>query len=219
MKSLPSYEYYQFVNPSEYWAVNAEKLMQSYLGSGWQRFKMSMKGFLEAVKKTLGLENSHPIYSTFNDLINKPRDRTTITMLTDYIGASAPMMNIEHRNFEGNPAPLPTWEMPPDATTPSVLGAINLTATRQKFQDKMIDLKTAQKEITKIATQIDDNLDAYTKESLFYGKTANQTLQFLRSEVGPVLQEMQTSKISPQELGCLFAGKTRSGKKRQNCLY
>jgi hypothetical protein len=207
MKSLPSYEYYQFVNPSEYWAVNAEKLMQSYLGSGWQRFKMSMKGFLEAVKKTLGLENSHPIYSTFNDLINKPRDRTTITMLTDYIGASAPMMNIEHRNFEGNPAPLPTWEMPPDATTPSVLGAINLTATRQKFQDKMIDLKTAQKEITKIATQIDDNLDAYTKESLFYGKTANQTLQFLRSEVGPVLQEMQTSKISPQELDAYLLAK------------
>jgi len=116
-------------------------------------------------------------------------------------------MNIEHRNFEGNPAPLPTWEMPPDATTPSVLGAINLTATRQKFQDKMIDLKTAQKEITKIATQIDDNLDAYTKESLFYGKTANQTLQFLRSEVGPVLQEMQTSKISPQELDAYLLAK------------
>jgi hypothetical protein len=207
MKSLPSYEYYQFVNPSEYWAVNAEKLMQAYLGSGWQRFKMSMKGFLEAVKKTLGLENSHPIYSTFNDLINKPRDRTTITMLTDYIGASAPMMNIEHRNFEGNPAPLPTWESPPESTSSTVLGTINKTVLRQKFQDKMIDLKDAQKAIETQTKKIEDNLDAYTKETLFYGRTANQTSKFLRDEVSPLLQEMQTSKISPQELDAFLLAK------------
>jgi hypothetical protein len=207
MKSLPSFEYYQFVNPSEYWAVNAEKLMQAYLGSGWQRFKMSMKGFLEAVKKTLGLENSHPIYSTFNDLINKPRDRTAITMLTDYIGASAPIMNIEHRNFEGNPAPLPTWESPPESTSSTVLGTINKTVLRQKFQDKMIDLKDAQKAIETQTKKIEDNLDAYTKETLFYGRTANQTSKFLRDEVSPLLQEMQTSKISPQELDAFLLAK------------
>ena len=207
IKSLPSYEYYQFVNPSEYWAVNAEKLMQSYLGSGWQRFKMSMKGFLEAVKKTLGLENSHPIYSTFNDLINKPRDRTTITMLTDYIRASAPIMNIEHRNFEGNQAPPPSFESPPESVAPSWLGGFNLTKFIQKYQDKNIDLKDAQKVIAEKTGQIDDNLDAYTKESLYYGKTASATSDFLRSEVKPLIAEMQESNIQPQELDAYLLAK------------
>ena len=34
LDALPSYEYYQYINPSEYWAVNAEPLM-GLLTNGW----------------------------------------------------------------------------------------------------------------------------------------------------------------------------------------
>jgi len=112
INAMPSYEYYQYLNPSEYWAINAEPLMNAYLGTGWQRFKMSMRGVLEAIKKVLGLDNKHPVYSAFKDAING--ERRTTEMLIDYIGSVAPIYNIK-KNYQGNPAPLPTWQSPPDA--------------------------------------------------------------------------------------------------------
>lgn len=207
IETLPSYEYYQFVNPSEYWAVNAEKLMQSYLGSGWQRFKSSMKGFLEAIKKVLGLQNTHAIYSTFNDLITKPRGRESTTMLVGYINENVPIMDTKRRNYAGNPAPPATFESPPGLTSQGVLGPTTKTNFRYNFQDKMIDLKDTQKAIEKTAKTIDDFSDAYTKETLYYGRTANQSKEFLTKEVKPVLSKMQKFKVTPEELSAYLLAK------------
>lgn len=207
IETLPSYEYYQFVNPSEYWAVNAEKLMQSYLGSGWQRFKSSMKGFLEAIKKVLGLQNTHAIYSTFNDLITKPRGRESTTMLVGYINENVPIMDTKRRNYAGNPAPPATFESPPGLTSQGVLGPITKTNFRYNFQDKMIDLKDAQKSIEKTGKTIDDFSDAYTKETLYYGRTSNQSKEFLTKEVKPVLSKMQKLKVTPEELSAYLLAK------------
>jgi GNAT superfamily N-acetyltransferase len=54
-KSLPSLDFYQFTSPSEYWAVNAEKLMAQRLGVPWDRFKKAVRKMFEKMKKYLWL--------------------------------------------------------------------------------------------------------------------------------------------------------------------
>jgi hypothetical protein len=202
--AMPSYEYYQFVNPSEYWAINAEKLMGSYLGGPWQRFKTSIRGFLESIKSVLGLNNQHVLYQTFKDTING--ERKNIPALADYVRKGLDLKNIDHRNYRGATAPS-SWTTPPEVTTGKLLGKFSVTSARQKFQDKMIDLKDAQKEIEKLSGKTKDFMDAYVKESLYYGRVAEQTEAFLNKEARPVLQEMQESKISPEQLDAYLLAK------------
>ena len=42
IEALPNESMYQYLNPSEYWAVNAETLMARHLSSGWGRFVNTM---------------------------------------------------------------------------------------------------------------------------------------------------------------------------------
>jgi hypothetical protein len=200
INALPSYEYYQYLNPSEYWAVNAEPLMKSYLGSGWQRFKMSMRGMLESIKKVFGLKNNSEIYQAFKDIIDG--DRKGSQMLVDYIRVSSPLFNIDHYNYRGVPTTqlnLPTWEMPPDVMTSKLFGSLNKTLGRYKFIDKMADLRDAQKAIESKSKEIDDAFDASAKEQTYHGKVANEQKKYLKQEVEPILKKMQQLKIAPEE--------------------
>jgi hypothetical protein len=197
IRQLPDYSYYQFLNPSEYWAINAEPMLASYLGGSWQRFKMSMRGLVEAIKKTLGIKNNNEIYQAFKSAVNGKRNGTTV--LVDYIKSNAPIYQIQHKNYLGNPAPAPTWEMPPENTNSSLWKPLSKTTTRFNIVDKFVDLQDAQKEIDRISKKIDDNLDAYAKETLYHGKTARLDQQFLNTEVKSLLQELIDKKITTQE--------------------
>jgi hypothetical protein len=199
IKQLPDYRYYQYLNPSEYWAVNAEPLMKSYLGGSWQRFKTSMRGMLEAIKKVLGLSNNSEIYQAFRQAINGERKGTN--MLIEYIRSNAPIYQIEHRNYQGNPAPLPTWEMPADTVINTPFGPISKTSGKQKFIDKMVDIVDAQKAIEKKSKQIEDFMDVAGKETLFHGKVARAEEKFMNTDVQPLLQEMKDNQITSQEFG------------------
>ena len=82
---LPSYEMYQYVNPSEYWAVNAEKLMASQLGTPWQRFKLMVRRLFEGLKNVLGFDNKYATHRTFSQIMNGDLRRLSRTMLSDLI--------------------------------------------------------------------------------------------------------------------------------------
>jgi len=75
--ALPSYSMYQFVNPSEFWAVNAESLMGQQLGAYWERFKKSMRTLLEGLKQVLGFDNRYAVHKTFNDIMSGSKARLT----------------------------------------------------------------------------------------------------------------------------------------------
>lgn len=196
---MPSYEYYQFLTPSEYWAVNAEKLMASYLGGPWQRFKTAIRGMIESIKDVLGLDNQSIIYQTFKDTING--ERKDFVVLANYIGSGIPLRNIERKNYQGLPAPLPTWESPPEAVTK--YGNLSKTKGIYRWQDKLVDLKDVQKAIKNLS----DFTNTYVKESLYYGRVAQQKDEFLSKELRPVLQELESSKITPQELDAYLLAK------------
>ena len=87
MDVLPSQEMYQYINPSEYWAVNAEPLLAAKMGNPWKRFVQAIKQVMEGMKKIFGFDNRYTVYKTFNDLIKGEKPRTHNQMLVDMIGS------------------------------------------------------------------------------------------------------------------------------------
>jgi hypothetical protein len=86
---LPNYNLYQFLNPSEYWAVNAEPLLKAQLGGGWQRFKKAMQRMLETIKDVLGFDNKRAIHREFSRIMSGDQQRMTETMLVEYVTDNA----------------------------------------------------------------------------------------------------------------------------------
>jgi hypothetical protein len=83
---MPSYDFYQYMNPSEYWAVNAEKLMEAKLGTPWARFVSAVKKLLEALKSVFGVNNTFTVHKEFDNIINGKLERTKDKeMLIDYL--------------------------------------------------------------------------------------------------------------------------------------
>jgi hypothetical protein len=83
---MPSYDLYQYMNPSEYWAVNAEKLMAAKLGTPWARFVSAVKKLLEGLKSVFGVNNTYAVHKEFDNLINGKLERTkNEEMLIDYL--------------------------------------------------------------------------------------------------------------------------------------
>jgi hypothetical protein len=84
-----------------------------------------------------------------------------------------------------------TWSAAPETT---------LTPYIYKYQDKQVDLKDAQKQIEKTIGKIDDALNAYRKETLYYGRVADQQEQFLNKELKPLLKEIENKKLTLDEV-------------------
>ena len=84
---MPSKDLYQFINPSEFWAVNAEKLMAAKMGTPWAKFVKFMKMLGEGLKKLFGLENQYAVHKAFNELLNGNGKRMDKQSLTSYMHA------------------------------------------------------------------------------------------------------------------------------------
>jgi hypothetical protein len=82
---MPDYSYYQYLNPSEYWAVNAEKLFGQQLGGAWTRFVKAMEKMFEALKSMFFMNNKLAIHRAFDQIIKKQPTRETRTSLMDYL--------------------------------------------------------------------------------------------------------------------------------------
>jgi len=185
MALLPSYEYYQYMNPSEYWAVNAEKLLASKLGTGWDRFKSSIKKLYEALKYMFGFNNQYHVHKVFDDIMSAQPQRFTKTMLIDYVDSQGiELQNINtRRNYKGGPAPLPTWDSGSDSKFEDDKWIYRLI-------DKNVDTKRVIQTINKAIGDISDRWDAYLKETLYHGRTAEQSESYLKKELRPLLQKL-----------------------------
>jgi hypothetical protein len=82
---MPNIGFYQYVNPSEFWAVNGEKLMKSQLGNGWARFVKGVQKILEALKNVFGFDNRYAVHREFDRLMKGESGQMTDMMLADYL--------------------------------------------------------------------------------------------------------------------------------------
>lgn len=183
IESMPSQEYYQYVAPSEFWAVNAESLMAANLGTAWDKFKKAVRYMLEAIKNVLGIDNRYMIHRVFNQIING--ERQTYSTLNNYVGNTMPLNSI-HRNFEGGPAPPVSFAMPDDSKMENFI---------YRIQDKQIDLKR----VVQAVKNITDKWNAYLKEELYHGRTAKQSKEFLLNELRPLVKAINDSKVTVKD--------------------
>lgn len=184
---MPSSEYYQYITPSEFWAVNAEPLLGQNLGGAWQRFKKSIRQLYEFIKDVLNIDNRYLVHRIFNQVVNG--ERVTTAQLNNYIGSVLPMRSV-HRNYAGKQAPLASWNMPDDTKMDQFL---------YKIQDKNIDTRRAIQSINAQVGAIDDQWDAYLKEELYHGRTAKRVRDFLTDDLRPIVQEIDKNNINLQE--------------------
>jgi hypothetical protein len=88
---MPDYSFYQYLNPSEYWAVNAEKMFGQQLGGAWTRFVKAMEKMFEALKAMFFMNNKLAVHRAFDQIIKKQPTRETRDSLMEYlIGAKIP---------------------------------------------------------------------------------------------------------------------------------
>jgi hypothetical protein len=87
-KSLPSLDFYQFTSPSEYWAVNAEKLMAQRLGTAWDRFKKAVRKMFEKMKNIFGFDNRFVVHNVFDKIMSGSKERMDTEMLANFVASS-----------------------------------------------------------------------------------------------------------------------------------
>ena len=187
---LPNYEMYQYLNPSEYWAVNAQKLMGRRLGSSWDRFVNIVKRLFEGLKKVLGFDNKYVVHKIFADIVSGDMKRLNKSSLVNYV-ANSRNIPLENLNYKGGPAPLAQWTSPYDGKMDTVI---------YYMADKQIDTKRVIQEIEKASGQISETWDAYMKEELYHGRTAKQIGDFLDKDLIAILEEMKSKKITISEV-------------------
>ena len=83
--AMPDISFYQYVNPSEFWAVNAEKLMKAQLGTPWARFVKAVQKLWEVIKSVFGFDNRYAIHREFDRIMKGDQQQMTQTMLADYL--------------------------------------------------------------------------------------------------------------------------------------
>jgi len=90
---LPSYDMYQFINPSEFWAVNAENLMASELGTAWDKFKRAIARLWEGLKNVIGFDNRYAVQKMFKDIMNGSKNRITKEMIVNLVTSNGVQFN------------------------------------------------------------------------------------------------------------------------------
>jgi len=84
--ALPNYNMYQYINPSEFWAVNAEKLFGQKLGGRWENFKRAVQKLFEGLKSVFGFDNRYGVHVAFDRLFKGDLERgESRRMLVDYL--------------------------------------------------------------------------------------------------------------------------------------
>jgi hypothetical protein len=170
---LPSYEMYQFINPSEYWAVNAEQLMASELGTAWGKFKRAIARLWEGVKNVFGFDNRYVVQKTFKNIMNGSKERITKDVLVDLVGRSDTKVQVlgnvedDKKLVEKHNRP-PTPQLDPSPTKTTLVNATKASKEYLKtsFDDPMDALGTA-------ANAIDRGLMYARNKNVWFGSGLN----------------------------------------------
>ena len=180
--SLPSMEYYQYLNPSEYWAVNAEKLMARKLGTGWDKFVLAAKRLFEGLKFMFGFNNQYLVQRTFNDIMNSGQGRFSKRSLTDYVTSeSIPLANMV-KNYKGGAGALASWESAEDTS---------LARFQYQIVDKQVDTRMVVKSITEQIGDIRDQHDPALQETLYHSAKSSKVQDFLKDNLRPFVEQMR----------------------------
>ena len=182
IKSMPNVSYYQYVNPSEYWAVNAEEILKSRT-EGASSLRNTMEKLHQGLKQSFGMSNFWVGNRVFDQILTG--DRFTNRMLISYLTQT------KLRNYLGEKAPLATWDS---------MGSSWLEDQKYKYVDKYIDLLRAKQDIERMTGGVSESADAYVKETLSHSRISTRIKDFMRDYVANLADVMRENNISQQQL-------------------
>jgi predicted GNAT family acetyltransferase len=79
------YDFYQYLTPSEYWAVNGTDMFRAKLGTTWDKFVNSIKGLIEGLKSFFGMNNTYVVHKTMNKIFKGEMERVDHGSLIGYL--------------------------------------------------------------------------------------------------------------------------------------
>ena len=218
---------YRFVNPSEFWAVNGSRIVAgdyaAIKGTKLDRLKNWLGKLAEKIKSLFGFRSDAPILKALNSLSKSDGVFQSSEMLggTQFESINQGQMfppapkpqqvaplspqgrqgNMfppgppSKRNVFGGPAPQKTWDLAPETKLGNLINTLDY-----KIHDKHVDTRQVQAAITKNVGLIDDAFDAYMKEELYHGRTANEIKDFLKNDLSPVVKDLISAKLSIDDL-------------------
>jgi hypothetical protein len=179
------YQYYQFANPSEFWAVNASGIVQGRYdvrGDRLGALKRWLSELVQKLKSALGMKSDAPIIRALDSLSKS--DGKFVS--TEMLAGTGIYPNVRTNIFGQKPVK-PSWGRPDDRKTDDVI---------YRLQDKMVDTKRVIANIEEARGKLQDRWNAYLQEELYHGRTAKQTNDFIQKELTPLLKEINAKKFT-----------------------
>jgi hypothetical protein len=202
---------YRFLNPSEFWAVSMTETVGSRFNardSVWARSLQWLKEALEHIKAVLGLNSKHPMIKALDAISKGDGSFASKEMLGSSEVYAAPRQQpipgagsqqVQPSPTRQTPAPLQggtpgnqaTWQQMDDTKLDDVIRVL---------QDKHIDTKRAVQAIQAAGRQVADKWDPYLQETLFHGRAAKRTLEFVETELTPLAKDLAMRGLTMDEL-------------------
>jgi site-specific DNA-cytosine methylase len=182
---------YEYVNPSEFWAVNGSDIVKARYdavqGGVLARLKNWLKEFIQKAKSLFGLKSDASIIRALDSLAKSDGEFLSKEML-----GQGDYFSIERRNFRGNEAPEPVFEAP----VPSAMDTF-----AYNFLDKQHDMRSVIDEIQKVRGElVKEQVDPYLKNESFISRKAAREENFVDNSIMPIVQEMYKNKVSILEV-------------------
>lgn len=199
------YDNYQYMNPSEFWAVNATNIVAGrFEGSkGFlPRLKQWLKEFAEKIKSLFGVPSDSQIIKALDSLAKADGKFVSDTMLSqagkyENLRRTFKDKKTGQQVSEEATPELYSFTMPEEQDR--VLG-FNKDDVIYQFLDKNIDNKRLQQAIEKTGNTIEDMFNPYQKQTLYHGRVASQVGDFLKDDVLSFVRDMNKENISLEEI-------------------
>lgn len=193
-------DHYQLTSPSEYWAVNATRILgERHHATTWQaKAKQFLREMFEYLKGLFKFPSDAPILKALRQVLNGDGQEISKKMLVERITDKVDTVNAINQNQNNPQANIPlnggqngaTWNV--DDTS-------RMDRFIEEIQDRHVNLKRVQQAIKEV-TSIPEQFDAYQKEELYHGRVAARTHKFLDREIKPLLMDMKLKGITMDEL-------------------
>jgi hypothetical protein len=182
--------FYQFFNPSEFWAVNGTRIVEgrydAVKGSVLARLKNWLGELYQKFKGLLGFDSDLSVLRALDSLSKSDGTFVSTKMLADGFA----YQNI-NTNYKGGEMPSANWAMKESSLWDDFV---------HTWQDNYRDLKNVQEIITKKFGKINALFNAYDKEILSSGRETERLDDFVRLELRPLIKDMLDNKVTNDEL-------------------
>jgi hypothetical protein len=123
---------------------------------------------------------------------NTAPEQLTLTITDDLRkqveGVGLPLFS-RKQNIFGQPLPASNWSVEDG----------KMDETIYNLQDKLVDTKRVLQGIRKASNTVADRWDGYLQETLYHGRTAKRTTDFIDDELSPLIKGMGAANVSMKE--------------------